>query len=250
MTRRLISLLVLLVTAAMPALAQDVNPLVLASTAWTAAFARAAGAERVEVLAPYEMTHPPEYALRPSDLVRVANADLVVYAGYEVMVPRLVEAVDRSERLVQIGTTHAMETIEASVRLLADRLGTQAVAERNLAEIERFLDGWSAELARSLGDTPVLVHRMQLALARQLGMNVVDSFGPAPLSPQQLTTLASSGAALVIDNGHNPVADPLRGTLDGATSIIEWINFPGVADSRTLLDVLRINRAALRAAVR
>ncbi len=71
-----------------PTLAQNV---VVASTSLTGAIARAATAREVRVLAPSEMRHPPEYDLKPSDLLKFEGADVVVYAGYEKMVPKLLE---------------------------------------------------------------------------------------------------------------------------------------------------------------
>ena len=64
-------------------------PAVVASTAWTAAFGYAAGAETIHVLAPYEMRHPPEYELKPSDIAVLSQADFVIYAGYERMAEKI-----------------------------------------------------------------------------------------------------------------------------------------------------------------
>ncbi|MBE0655475.1 MAG: hypothetical protein IH594_16860, partial [Bacteroidales bacterium] len=62
---------------------------IIATNSWTAAYALAAGVDDVTVLAPYEMVHPSEYEMRPGDIARIEKADLVIYAGYEVMIDQI-----------------------------------------------------------------------------------------------------------------------------------------------------------------
>ena len=54
---------------------------VVASTSWVAAMARAAGAERITVLAPMELKHPPEYDFKPNDIIAATQAQWVLWAG-------------------------------------------------------------------------------------------------------------------------------------------------------------------------
>lgn len=68
------------------------SPRVVASTNWVAAFARAAGALDVTVIAPASVQHPPDYDPRPSDLAAIARADWVLLAGYEGFAKRMEEA--------------------------------------------------------------------------------------------------------------------------------------------------------------
>lgn len=223
---------------------------VLATTPWTAAFARVAGAQDVELLAPYEMRHPPEYELRATDLRRVEEADLVVYAGYERMMERLQRALGEANvSSVQITTVHTMETIEESAIKIAEALGTEAAARRNLAEMREFFEEWRRELRDfGLDETPVVVHGFQAALMGDLGVNVVGTFGPGPLEAQQIVRLSRSGAGVVVDNWHNEVAQPLEETMPGVP-VVSFVNFPGHDGTRTMLDVLRYNRTALREAL-
>ena len=58
---------------------------VVATSTWTAAYAYATGFENVAILAPATMLHPSEYELTPKEIKLLLNADLIVYAGYEVM---------------------------------------------------------------------------------------------------------------------------------------------------------------------
>lgn len=221
------------------------TPTVVASTSWTAAFALLAGADEVAVLAPYELSHPPEYELRPSDLRRVDEADLVIYAGYETMVERLAQAAGASEvPTLRIATVHSLPTITASVTAIAEAIGTEDRAAVRLAEVRSFLDAWRDDVAeRALTDRPVIAHVHQRALAEELGMNVVGVFGPVPLEARQIDQLSRLEPVLIIDNGHNPVAAPLTETTNAVTVV--WYNFPGRDGTRSLLDVFRLNRAEL-----
>lgn len=218
---------------------------VVTSTSWTGAFARAAGAENVAVLAPYDLTHPPEYELRPTDIRTIMDADLVVYAGYENMVERLLDAADDADaQALQIMTVHSLGAMTASITAIADAIGTQEQAADTLDTIRAFLASWSDDVASyGLDDAPVLVHFHQRALAEELGMNVAGVFGPAPLEARQIEELTKAQPALIVDNGHNPVAQPIEETTDALVSI--WYNFPGIEGTRTLLDIFEMNRDAL-----
>ena len=77
MKNRLIALLILLFLPCQAA----ASPVVVAATGWAAAFARAAGAEDVLVIAPENLQHPPDYDPKPSDLMRLRDADFIVLEG-------------------------------------------------------------------------------------------------------------------------------------------------------------------------
>jgi len=109
---------------------------VIATTSWTAAYAVAAGATNVTVLAPYEMVHPSEYELRPGDIGRLTTSNMIVYAGYEVMIDQIKSGLKiPEEKMVKISTSYNFAEIEASVMLIAKRLGTAPIAKKNLEEI-------------------------------------------------------------------------------------------------------------------
>lgn len=222
---------------------------VVASTSWTGAFAQLAGADDVRVLAPYDMTHPPEYELRPSDLRAVAQADFVVYAGYETMVERLLATAGDSETgAIQIVTVHSEPVLRASVNAIATALGTEAIAEQRLDELLSVLEQWRSEVrAYGLDQDRVIVHFHQRALAQDLGMNVVGVFGPAPMEARQIDELSKLDPVLIVDNGHNPISTPLLETTDA--EVTTWYNFPGVQGTRTLFDIFELNRTDLETVV-
>jgi zinc transport system substrate-binding protein len=220
---------------------------VVATTAWTAAFVRLAGLENVSVLAPYEMRHPPEYELKPSDIELVAHARLIVFAGYETMVDKLKDTAGRGAvAVVQIDTRNDLATIRASVGKIAAALHTESVAEENLQALERYFAEWRQEITGlGLSGAPVLVHFFQQPVVQELGFSIKGVFGPGPLEPAQIVALSASQAALIIDNWHNETAGPLAETIRGARRI-SWLNFPGSFGTRTLMDVLEYNRREMR----
>lgn len=221
---------------------------VVATTSWTAAFASAAGAESVHVLAPYELRHPPEYELAPTDVQIVGEAAFVVFAGYERMVERLKDAVGEGPELIQITTTYELDTIRSSVRSIAAAMGTEETAEQRITAIEEFYADWREEIAQAgLSESRVICHMFQAPLARELGLEVVGTFGPAPLEATQIRSLSETEVDFIIDNWHNDVGAPLTETMQDVP-VVTFVNFPGHEGTRSLLDVLRYNREVLQGA--
>ncbi|WP_319559988.1 metal ABC transporter solute-binding protein, Zn/Mn family [Marispirochaeta sp.] len=221
-------------------------PGIIATTSWTASFAEVAGLENIHILAPYELQHPPEYEMTPGDIRNISRAKMIIYAGYEVMMERLKEAASTDAQLVQITTVNTWPVINESVRIIAQAAGTQETAEANLKEIEEFFSDWRAELI-PYKDTPVIVHKFLEGLAKNLGLTVAGTYGPAPLEAKQLKELSESGAAVIIDNWHTDVGAPLLEIMPGAGTA-SLINFPGKDGTRTLMDVLQYSRRELTAA--
>lgn len=222
------------------------TPDVVATTSWTAAFALAAGADDVYVLAPYALRHPAEYELKPSDIRVISDAGYIIYAGYEVMAGKIKESVGQDgPELLQIATDYSMTTIRQSVMKIANILGTTEVAVRNIEQIEAFISEWRQELGPfELSDRAVISHIFQKPLLDELGARIVGVFGPGPMEARQIVELSGKDAALIVDNWHNDVGKPLRDTMENVPQVI-FINFPGEEDTRTLIDVLEFNRREL-----
>jgi len=245
-------LIALLMTAAAQGLfAQTIPGNVVATTEWTAAFCRAAGLENVRVLAPAALRHPPDYELKPSDIPALAEADLIVFAGYEGMMERIrANVAGRNIRMVQIETVYAPGIIEASVRKIAEAAGTQDFAEKELAAIaEAWADAARIIKEAGLAGKKTAAHRFQAPFAEAAGLDVVAIFGPPPPGPRLIGEIAGSGAELILDNWHNPVSMPLREILNKANAV-ELINFPGRHGTVSLKDVIRDNAETLAASAR
>lgn len=218
---------------------------VLATNSWTGAFAMAAGVEDLDVLAPADMVHPPEYELRPSDVREIKEADLLVYAGYEVLMKTVFESLERpADSMLKIMTAYSPQTIHSSVMAIAEKSGTVDRAEKKLEEIDAYFRQAEDQLKETgLYGAPVLVHFHQRPLAEALGFQVKGVFGPAPPRAKALMDLAEEDVKLIIDNSHNPLASPLS-EMNGAP-IVELSNFPSRLERDSLLDMLRDNLNSL-----
>jgi zinc transport system substrate-binding protein len=226
-------------------------PRVVASTSWTAAFVRAAGIPEVRVLAPYEMRHPSDYVVKPSDLLAVRDADVVVYAGYEGMAQRLVEAADGTRaRLVKIDTRNDPATVAASLAILGDVFATREIAAASATKVTEFFAAWREELRQAgLAGSPVVAHAFQSPVAKALGFAVIGEFGPAPLEAARIVALAKLAPRFLVDTWHNEIGRPLAETME-AVPYVSWLNFPVDPARPGLLDVLEENRARLASALR
>ena len=227
---------------------------ILATNSWTAAFVKMAGAEAagysIEQLAPSIMEHPPEYELKPSDVRKVRDADILVYAGYEVLMRTVFDSFDKpSEQMVKIMTSYSPAILENSVLEIAEKLGTVSQAKQNIADYKREI-AFSRQRLKDTGlfGAPILVHFHQKPLAQALGFEILGVFGPQPLEVRQIAELGKTKPVLIIDNIHNPMAAPLEEILD--VGVVELVNFPGGSDdsgivSETLTGVLDYNISEL-----
>lgn len=216
--------------------------LVVATSSWTAAYAEAAGARNPVVLAPLEMEHPSEYELRPGDIPKLMKAEVIVYAGYEVMTDRLKKGLELpAEKLLLIDTDYKYETIGQSVMQIAARLGTEAVARENLQAIRRVLDiGRAAVDEKKMTGQPVIAHCFQASIVRELGLEPVMLFGPAAPEASEIAAASKMKVALIIDNVHNPVGRPFHEVLPDVR-YVRLLNFPGFKHTQTLADVIQYN---------
>ena len=222
------------------------STIVIATSSWTAAYAEAAGAENVTVLAPFEMEHPSEYELRPGDISRLMNADVIIYAGYEVMTERLKKGLDiPQEKLLLVNTDYSYEKIEQSILSIAARLGTENVARENLLDIKRAFDeGRKAVSKKNIANRPIVAHRFQSSLVSELGLVPVAVFGPASPEAAAIANVSKIQTPLIIDNIHNPVGLPFK-EVSSDSRLIQLLNFPGMEGTKTITDVIRYNVAQI-----
>lgn len=215
---------------------------VIATNSWTAAYAEAAGAENVVVLAPFEMAHPAEYELRPGDIVNLVNAEIIVYAGYEVMTERLKTGLDiPPDKLLLVDTDYSYEKIEKSVMDIASKLETEDIARKNLLDIRHAFDeGRKALSEKNISERTVVVHYFQTSLARELGLAPAAVFGPASPEVSEIAAISRIQTSLIIDNIHNPVGRPFK-EVHPDSQYEQLLNFPGMKETATITDVIRYN---------
>lgn len=226
--------------------AQGKLPKVVASTSWVAAFARAAGATDVTVIAPADFAHPPDYDPRPSDLVAVATADIVLMAPFDGFAQRLRDATGSKAKVERVDLENTPQKIRSEVMRLAKQFGTEPAAEAFLQRFDAEYASLSSEVRAKIGPSrPVAVaHRFMAYWASEFaGLEVAGIYGPKPLAPAELANLVAKRPGVVFRNGHverpeGPSAG--RAIADNARARdVMIINFPGAGQD--LLDVFREN---------
>ena len=220
---------------------------VVASTSWTAAFARAAGATEITIIAPAELQHPPEYDIKPSDLEAVRNASLVVYAGYEKFARRLAEtSAGGGTKTLQVFTDNAPAAVKEQARRIAEALGTMEAWKQWAGGFDAVAEQARLQVQTAWPDRRAVVQKMQRSFAEWLGFEVVGEFGPAEPSPALVLELIRTRPAVVIDNYHNPSGRAIAESLKVPYTTL--INFPGKDGTRSIEDLYRYNAGALVAA--
>jgi zinc transport system substrate-binding protein len=224
-------------------LASGAQEVVVASTSLAGAIAKAAGAREVRVLTPDGVRHPPEYELKPSDLVRFEDAKVVVYGGYERMVSKLLETSrNKSITAIQIDTGTSPENLVAQARKIAGVLKTER--EEQSWE-ERFLEnvnGIRKRLSAFSGKRAV-VHLQAQPFARWAELVTVGVIRPGELTPKAIADAVSQSPDLVVDILHMPVAKVIA--ENAKCKYLQVINFPGVENTKTLEDIFEYNATQL-----
>lgn len=224
------------------------GPKIVASTSWVAAFAAAAGATDITVIAPSNLQHPPDYDPKPSDLLAVADADYVLLAGFEGFAARMQEAVGGDlDKIVMVMTENAPATIYAEVTRLAELFGTQAAAAAYLANFDQEYERLSTAVQAKVGTAkPVVVAQLFAApWVYFAGLEPVGTYGPMPMTPAELKTLTGAQPQFVFENVHMGGGDPVV-EATGAVKI-DLLNFPG--DDLDLLKVFATNAERISAAL-
>ena len=221
---------------------------VVASTSLAGAVARAANAQEVRVLTPADVRHPPEYDVKPTDLLKLEGADIVVYAGYERMVSRLVDT-SRNKRIIaiQINTEASPENLISQVQKVAAALKTEKEAHAWEKSFREDLAVLKVKL-NPLRDKRVVAHWHARPFAAWAGLSVVQTVRPGELTPRVIADAIGQKPDAVIDILHAPVAKPIAD--NAKCRYIQVINFPGVANTVTLEDIFEYNTNQLLKAFR
>jgi hypothetical protein len=226
----------------------DQEMLVVASTSWVAAIARAGGAENIRILAPVELKHPPEYELKPSDLTAVSKADIILYAGWEMFAEKLAETAGSAKvQIIQVNTSNKPEDLKTEARKLAERFGTLDRFEAWSRDFDRLTEELRPRILAAYPDRRAIVQRMQTPFAAWLELDIIGEYGPAEPSAAVILELVQLNPPLVIDNYHGPSGQPIAEAAHAPYA--ELLNFPGKDGTVTIEDLFRYNADVLIQAV-
>ncbi|MFI1759397.1 metal ABC transporter solute-binding protein, Zn/Mn family [Streptomyces sp. NPDC020571] len=202
------------------------SPVVVATTSWEGAFAKAAGARDVEVIVPESVQHAPDYDPKPSDLAAVADADFVLYAPFEPYAEKFKEAAGGAAELVEVNLDNDADKVKAEVTRLGGMFGTEATA----AEWITSFDAEYGKLHKDLksawpdGKAPTAVAQVFAAWSAKLaGAQVVGTYGPEAVTAQQLSDLSGKKPQLVLDNVHMAAGTVLP---DSGARQVGIVNYP------------------------
>ncbi|MFJ6760659.1 MULTISPECIES: metal ABC transporter solute-binding protein, Zn/Mn family [unclassified Streptomyces] len=223
------------------------KPVVVVTTTWEGAFAKAAGAEDVKVIVPQSVHHAPDYDPKPSDLAAVAKADFVLYAPFEPYAAKIKEAAGSKAKLVEVNLDNDPDKVKAEVDKLGVLFGTADAA----TQWKTGFDTEYAKLNKDVqaawpgGKSPSVVSQVFTAWAAKLsGATPVGTFGPEAVTPAQLAELSAKKPALVLDNAHMSTGTVLP---DSGAKQVKIVNYPG--EDLDLLPVYRNAAAELKKAM-
>lgn len=207
---------------------------VVASTSWSAAFADIAGADEVDSIAPVNLRHPPEYEITVSDVQKISDSEVFIFAGFERMMKTLGTKVANKGVSVQVTLDNSLATVKESTLKIAQALGTEDIQKVRFAEYEKLVkDGQKKALKKKLNKKKVLCNKNQTYLAKELGLEIAGIFGPGPVTAEELLEAKKAGYDLIIDNIHNPTGKPVTEVLPKAKYIV-WRNFPTAVEHDAL----------------
>jgi zinc transport system substrate-binding protein len=226
----------------------------LATTLWVKGIVELAGVENVRAFAPADMKHPPEYELSPSDILELSRADVVFIAGYERrMVGKISESFTmggKKFRIVKINTENSFENLAKEAGKVAKEFGTERKYKINIAELEKlFIDFKNKFAPNDAIKKSFYVHCFQHPVIKSFGIDAAGTFGPEQISSKEIGEVSKFKSVIIIDNVHNPVGKVLT-DANINSKYTSFINFPGMFGTKTIMDVIRYNKAQLEFALK
>ncbi|WP_073949313.1 metal ABC transporter solute-binding protein, Zn/Mn family [Streptomyces kebangsaanensis] len=205
----------------------DSAPVVVATTTWEGALAKAAGAKDVEVIVPSSAQHAPDYDPKPSDLAAVAGADFVLYAPFEPYAKKIKEAAGSSAKLIEVDLDNDAAKTSAEVVRLGKLFGTQDAAAKWDTTFKSEYGTLQKELKAAWpgGKAPAVVAQVfSVWSAKMAGADLLGTYGPQAVTAKQLADLAAKKPAFVLDNVHMTTGKVLP---DSGARQVEIVNYPG-----------------------
>lgn len=142
---------------------------------------------------------------------------------------------------LQITTVNSLDNIKEQAAKISSKYNTKEKSKIRVDKIEQlFINAREEIKEKGIDKIPAYVHFHQVAFAKSLGLNVVGSFGPNSVTPENINEVSKLGKSLIIDNIHNPIATPLKEVNDQSTLII-WRNFPDTNENEALYNMLKGN---------
>lgn len=225
--KRLILVLILFVSIAFLSAEE-----IIATNSWTAAFARAAGVENINQIAPIDSDKPEVYEVDQSDIKLIQDSDYLIYGESDLSMLKLFNYFGKTAAsLVQIKMSYKPEDVIRAITILSSKFG-DGERGRDFLESYNIIFSGAMEFLnrRGLLGASVIVHYNQIPLIEALGFNIIGVFGPAPVQPGELRNYRHLEPKVIIDNDHNPMGIPISDVT--GVPRVSMRNFPGGRDSQ------------------
>ncbi len=198
---------------------------------------------------------PAHYDVKPSDVYKIKEADLILIHGFEPWVNDLVSASGSSAPIVTIkGPWNTPDLLKEKYISVANALQRYLGIDVEI-NLNKSLDAinktavWLKEFAKSNGfeGVPVVAMMWQVGFLKFLGFNVVATYPPPEkvslnLYNQIIANASKYGAKIVVDNLQSgtelgrKIADEIGGVEVALT------NFPGIApELNNMTEVMKYN---------
>jgi len=240
------------------------KPVVVATTSVLASIVSDLAGDKVivEVIASPSIC-PAHYGVKPSDVYKIRNADLILRQGFEPWLEDLVKASGSKAPVVTIkGPWNTPELLKSKYVAVANALekylgiDVRAKLRKCLKAIDD-TGAWLKEYAKKNGfvGTPVVVMQWQKAYVSFLGFKVVATYPPpekvTPTLYEEIVKNATEGKALlVIDNLQSGTELGKKIADDVGAVEVALTNFPGTAPGlNNVTEVMKHNAELLAQAL-
>lgn len=211
------------------------------STAWTAAFAQLGGLDNVCNIAPANLVHPPEYEIVPSDILKIKNSKLFIFAGYEAMMKTLSKNIIDESNMLKIMTKNDLENVKRTAAIISEREGTQKLSSKRVQKYENLiLESRKIVKQKGLDKFSVYIQFHLVPMAKDLGLNIKGIYGPSPINSKEIKNAYDNQYDLIIDNIHMPQSKALK-EVSPSSKVISWRNFPSTIEEDALYNMMKEN---------
>lgn len=230
----------------MPSMLEVEGSTFVAATTWSAAFVRAAGADKVSVLVPPGSPDPFGYVATEAELGPVADAEFVVVDGREALVGEITDALPTEGEIITFTLDNDPAHVKSWVLGLSERFMLGDVAQQWTERFDEALVEWEAELADHGPATPptAIVDEALVSWSTLADLDVLATFDGAALTASEAADLAALDADLVLVASETP--PPTELDL-GPAEVVELTNFPDA--SLDLMTLFATNVATLGSAL-
>jgi len=221
----------------------------IATNKWVAEFVKVAGVENIKSLINLYISDSSKYELNTDDLNILSKAKIIFYSEYDgELINKITKMLNQQAneiKFIQIKTEITIGNIKEQTMKIAQEIGNNEKCEKNLIQIEKvFSDFISLIKKKGFDQKSVYVNIAHLYFVKSLGLNIIGTFGPEPVSAGQIKDVENLRPDVIIDNQYNKVGGPLK-EIHPEAMYISFINYPNGLETKSIEDVILYNQSIL-----